>query len=75
MKTIYVTVAEFLENGGRLEAKRPVYNTKQPAIGWVSPKNYDSDRPDMTVVANNSSSMYCYNDLIYVEIPCTPIYK
>lgn len=61
MKTIYVTVAEFLENGGILQDARPIYNESGIRMNcdeWFW-RHYTEKYPDTT----------------YIKIECTPIYK
>jgi hypothetical protein len=74
-KTIYVTVEEFLQNGGILVEGRVIYNEKHGNIG-----EFDG----FHIVKKGMSNVMCfvqdkrrtlYNDLIFVQIEVKPIYK
>lgn len=74
-KTIYVTVDEFLKNGGELVKGREVFNESHGNIGVFSGK--DSDYPGMSLIYSISKNRtrMTYDDLIFVEIQAKPIYK
>lgn len=66
-KKIYVTVAEFLENGGELKVGRKLY---EPSIECFGDFIYCFSIPDRDY---RISDMGKYN--YHVEIDCNPIYK
>lgn len=72
MKTIYVTVAEFLENGGILSGERIIYNEQYLALGTFMGQSFNN-----TTVVNRENGPRCVrkNDILFVAIQCTPIYK
>lgn len=71
MKTIYVTVAEFLENGGELEVGRAIYNSTGSSYGCFTEFDYNYEG-----VYIDDDCEYSFSNLdVYVKIPCTPIYK
>lgn len=64
MKTIYVTVAEFLENGGEIKPPlmRQLYGKNGVKFNFFDSDLYKS-------IVQNQANDY------YVAIECTPIYK
>ncbi len=79
MKTIFVTVTEFLNNGGIIETGRTLHkniiNNDFQEIGTFDfaeqiPVSY------MVTVSNwNGTTFQMLADIVYVEIEVTPIYK
>jgi hypothetical protein len=67
MKTIYVTVAEFLENGGELTPGRKIFSATGIFRGKVK------EETDKYIVCENGE--YLSNMIYFVQIECTPIYK
>lgn len=79
MKKIFVTVAEFLENGGKLEHERPLYRANEFGYGYDNIGYFDD-----TVNTNKATTIWISNGefngsgpthLYFVQIDCTPIYK
>lgn len=77
MKKIFITVAEFLENGGELEQNREIYvkhrNGEIRIEGKVSTYYdgsyfYDDEAHSEYLELDNPHEFF-------VEIDCTPIYK
>lgn len=70
MKTLFVTVAEFLENGGSLDDKMTIYNDNKFPLGkWIATVN------DTTQVKrDNHPKCIRKNTILFVEINCTPHY-
>lgn len=86
MHTIFVTVNEFLSNGGKLEFERALfYSIDSPAvygktykrIGWFDPADdHDTDINAGTLRVNTHDRSYMTDIYTaYVEIHSTPIYK
>ncbi len=74
----FVTVAEFLENGGELKNKRQLYSRKHAdapfkTVGWYV-KNHP-EHSEMFIMGNIGSTFPYYSNQAYVEIEVTPIYK
>jgi len=77
MKNIFVTITEFLENGGKLEIGRQlfsdnVFNKEIEPVGTY----LFTDSEDY-VVYNKSNNEHNEDgfDYLYVQINCTPIYQ
>lgn len=64
MKTIFVTVAEFLENGGELKWGRQIYDSND-LTGYEKAFVWDDN-----ISLSNDGKNNCS-----VEIECKPIYK
>ena len=74
--TIFVTVKEFLENGGVLEIGRDFYSMgRTQIIGTYDGRFEDKDWPDMIRVRTGSGTYPAYDFNTLVEIEVTPIYK
>lgn len=79
--SIYITVEEFLENGGVMNSGRAIYteNTSGPfkyykEIGWFDPSNQHGNRGMISVT--RSRLVYDFiTSLVYLEISVTPIYQ
>jgi len=67
MKKIFVTVAEFLENGGKLEIGRAIYHPQGSYIGMMSEQWIT--KPMIVIDCDDYS-----NDNVSVKIDCQPIY-
>lgn len=75
MHTIFITVAEFLENGGKLNYGRSFYGAPNgQEIGYYVPEN-DHTFEGHTVVTRSTGYFPMDNNSLYLEIDCTPIYK
>lgn len=68
MKKIFVSVSEFLDNGGSLNPSRLVYDSDGDFIGEFIKFN----GLNMPVVGIYSHAYSIHG--IYVEVDCTPIY-
>lgn len=66
-KKIYVTVAEFLENGGELEIGRKLY---EPSAECFGDTVYSFSIPDRDYRISDIGKHH-----YLLEIDCTPIYK
>lgn len=75
MKHIFVTVEEFLANGGVLDTERFLYNDKLVLIGFYDGEFEDSRFEDSVRVKNSTGTFPIYKSMANVEIECTPIYK
>lgn len=72
MKKMYVSVAEFLENGGKLELGRNIYsNLNGSNIGEF--QNHIDD--SMIDIRQSTRNIRCGNRISFVKIDCQPIYK
>lgn len=71
--TIFVTVEEFLNNGGILNNGRSIYNEDFKEIGWFDSSIQICSAPAI-VVTNSSRSFQFLTNLVFVEIICSPIY-
>ncbi len=71
MKKIFVTVAEFEENGGILKDGRDIYNG-----GLVAQYQFNHEKEDdyKIFVSNGINSGTVGRDNAYVQINCTPHY-
>lgn len=72
MKKIFVTVAEFLENGGELKLGRSIYGVNNYQVGEYDGK---SDEEDMIRIRQVNRSFPVFSNMYYVKIPCTPHYQ
>lgn len=77
MKKIFVTVAEFLENGGKILKGRELFaeglfSKKIQPIGKYLFKDSDGY---VTFEKPNSDKSEDGLEYLYVQIDCTPIYK
>lgn len=75
MKTIYVTVEEFVSNNGKLNPGRDVYvrvNSQFRILGVY--KEYD-ERTHTSIIEDSFSSFPMIESKTYVKIKCAPIYK
>lgn len=73
MKTIYVTIAEFEENGGILEDGREIFS-----IGGKAYYKFNCDYEDayqIYVIGKNGNCGTVQKDIAQVAIECTPYYK
>lgn len=75
MKTIFVTVQEFLENGGVLELGRYIFNSSGGMIGIYDGTFTDKIFHGMSRIKRSVGTFPSYNSLTFVEIETTPIYK
>lgn len=80
MKTVYVTVAEFLENGGELKLNRAIFEIHPQGYGYNLIGGFTGYFDDRIMVDNHDDSLdYLQfkpdNANIFVEVECTPIYK
>lgn len=66
MKKIYVTVAEFIDNGGDIMKKQHIFTSNGTYLGVVESFN------NYTIYLTNNK--WGSTDDLYVEIDCTPIY-
>lgn len=75
MKTIKVTIEEFLSNGGILEVGREIYNSSDK--GTVTGYYKEFNKEAMVHLASNASwtSFPILSHIFYIEIEVTPIYK
>ena len=80
MKTIFVTVKEFFDNGGQMSegrqlyTKAPNYDTYIPTFKFLERMSvYPGD--SLIRVSRGQSSFPSVQEVTYVEIPVTPIYK
>ena len=74
--TIFVTVAEFLDNGGVLTYGRSLYGAPNgQEIGYYIPENQRPSTYGFIVVQRHSGTFAREFDSLYVEISCTPIYE
>lgn len=75
MKTLFVTVEEFLQNGGELEPDRPLFTmskSNQPTrLGWY---HGASKFGGCIEAADNSKVFPMMNSIVFVEVQATPIY-
>lgn len=77
MKKIFVTVAEFLENGGELKVGRLIFGEDLSSRKLVPfGELLDVTNDDFVIYKNNAG----HNDedgdeYLYVQIDCTPHYK
>lgn len=69
MKKIFVTVTEFLENGGELNNGRAIYGESGGYFGEF--RGFNSFNVPIIGIARRPTSIHH----IYVEIECSPIYK
>lgn len=65
MKTTYITVAEFLENGGELEEGRQIFDGEDAENYYFGAFVWD-DNTSLTNAGKTS---------LYVKVECTIIYK
>jgi hypothetical protein len=77
MKKIFVTVAEFLENGGILKSEVQLYKknhakTYPETLGWYVDR---ATHDDMIMIGNIGKTFPYYSNQAFIEIDCTPIYK
>lgn len=72
MKTIYVTVAEFLENGGQLIPGRKIYNQYDFLSGEYR-RNSLTDKTKFIIETDHGDTYGHFAD-DKVEVECTPIY-
>lgn len=75
MKKIFVTVAEFLENGGELTDGRKIYDSRKTFYNGTYLRT-DGD----SLILNrdwytNARETKELTEFCYIEIDCTPIYK
>lgn len=63
MKKIFVTIAEFLENGGKIEEGRKLYEEND-----FGKFDYQFSIPDNYILSDIAKTWY------HVEIHCTPHY-
>lgn len=75
--TIYVTLEEFLQNGGKLNPLRGLFSVNTSTfnihpVGWWDGEPIEDD---MIWVTNSLKKFKSYNQLIYVEIKVIPIYE
>lgn len=66
MKKIYVTIAEFIENGGEIAIGRKVYEQSQDGQWYMSSFNMPYEDYKFSSLAKEN---------YYVQIDCQPIYK
>lgn len=75
MKTIYVTIAEFLENGGELKDGREIFNTIKGGLTGSYEFNSEFENEyNIWVISSNGRQGTVGCDSYYVAIECTPIY-
>lgn len=74
---LFVTVAEFIANGGVLKTERNLYYSNGNAFsyaGWYESENQERASEGTTIVTNLQRSWEAINELIYVSVNATPIY-
>ncbi len=78
MKSIFVTVQEFINNGGELNQLRALYHQQADGdfkeIGWFD-KNVQIPAPYCIIVSKSNGTFQSLIEVVHVEIECTPIYK
>ena len=76
MKTIFVTVAEFLENNGYLKEGREVFRLDR-SYNYSHYGEVQSFTESIVVVDHFEFDEFKYEDTtdIYVRIECIPVYK
>lgn len=77
MKKVYVTVTEFIENGGKLEIDRQLFGRKHKeqvynVIGWYL--GFHTPDGEMIVLGQVSRTMPYYANQAYVEVDARPLY-
>lgn len=72
--TIFVTVFEFLNNGGILEPYRAIYNEKFVEIGWFLSEIQTEWNNDIIIIKNNNRSFAMDTNNVFVEIEVKPVY-
>lgn len=76
--SIFVSIHEFLFNGGTLTHERELYKeteygTYEP-IGWYH-ETVQVSNPFVIIVSQHNRTFQYAAELTYVEVECTPIYK
>lgn len=74
MKKIYVTVAEFLENGGELTFGRMIFNAERQWVGTFIPHTDRRVKRKIYINTHDGVVQRSIHDR-YVQIDCNPIYK
>ena len=72
--TIFVTVEEFLQNGGELVRNRIIYNWERRVLGCLNDTDVVSDTIQIRCLPTNTL-MSVYITATFVDIEATPIYK
>ncbi len=76
--SIFVSIHEFVFNGGTLTSKRQLYkrtdNGTYEPIGWFE-ETVQVPNPFIIIISQHSRTFQYSSELTYVEIECTPIYK
>lgn len=68
--TIFITVSEFLENGGILDSDRVIYNDQYCPIGY-----YNETHGELLEIRCNTRSYQSLINIVFVKINVTPIYE
>lgn len=74
MKSIYVSVKEFLENGGEFNQDRTLFDDRYQTTGWFD-KNVQVANPFVIIVSRHFSTHQMPLESVFVQIEVTPIYK
>ena len=68
--TIFVSVSEFLQNGGILDSDRVIYNDQHCPIGY-----YKETHGEIIEIQCSNCSYQSLSNIVFVKINVTPIYK
>lgn len=73
----FVTVSDFLANGGKLTQDRELYRfdaVQYHQIGWYDESKQISGLEGAIIVSKIDRTFQGNDEIIFVKIPCTPQY-